>query len=97
MSDKIRPRVDETFKPARDLMEAMRGLRTAWDKLRSVRGSMIQQKDGASDYTTIAANFGYAGADAAAKEANAQASFEEIDGNWATVDAKIDQMLCRHL
>ena len=87
--------VDETTKPARDLMEALRQLRSAWDRLRSVRGVLIQRRDGdgsqATHYDGIVTAYGYV------SNVEAKASFDEIDGNWSTVDAKIDQMLNRHL
>jgi hypothetical protein len=89
--------VDENKRPARALMDTMRRLREAWNQLRNLRGSMIQQKDGESDFTTIVANFGYAGADGSAKETNAQASFGEIDSAFGTGDAAISQLLDRHL
>lgn len=89
--------VDETNKPARDLMDAMRRLRDAWQRLAAVRGCLIQQKDGDTDFTSIAATYGYAGADAAAKETNAQASFSEIDSAFGAGDDAITQMLNRHL
>lgn len=76
--------VDETLKPARDLMDAMLGIWFApWLVL-------IQKQDDTDDFTSIAAQYGYAGADAAGKEANAQASFAEIDSSWSTVDGKIE-------
>ena len=87
--------VDESLKPARDLMEAMRSLAAAWDRLSRVRGVLIQTRTGDgsadTDYATIVTRYGYS------SNAEARASFEEIDGNWATVDAKIQQMLNRHL
>ena len=89
--------VDETKKPARDLMDALRKLRNAWDLLAAVRGSMIQQKDDATNFTSIAANYGYVGSDAAAKETNAQNSFAEIDSAFGNADAAVTQMLDRHL
>lgn len=89
--------VDESLKPARDLMDALRKLQEAWDRVRAVRGRMIQQKDTDTDFTSIAANYGYAGADSAAKETNAQASFAEIDSAFSNADAAVTQLLDRHL
>lgn len=89
--------VDLNKKPGRQLLETMQALRNAWNQLRALRGSMIQQKDSDTDFTSIAANFGYSGADASAKETNAQASFGEIDSAFGTGDAAITQMLDRHL
>ncbi len=87
---------DETLKPARDLMDTLRKLRQAWQEFTSVRGCLVQQQNSSTDFTSIAANYGYAGADAAAKETNAQASFGEIDSAFAG-NAAIVQMLDRHL
>jgi hypothetical protein len=89
--------VDENKRPAKRLMDTMRKLRDAWNDLRALRGCMIQQKDGDTDFTSIVSNYGYAGADATAKEANAQASFAEIDSAFGAGDAAITQMLDRHL
>jgi len=89
--------VDETLKPARDLMGTLRDLRAAWQAFAAVRGCLIQQQDGATDFTSIAANYGYAGADGTAKEANAQGSFGEIDAAFGAGNAAIVQMLDRHL
>ncbi len=88
--------VDETLKPARDLMDTLRKLRQAWVDFAAVRGCLIQQQDSSTDFTSIAANYGYAGADAAAKETAAQASFAEMDSAFAG-NAAITQMLDRHL
>ncbi len=88
--------VDETLKPARDLMDTLRSLRQAWKDFTAVRGCLIQQQNGATDFTSIAANYGYAGADAATKETNAQNSFGEIDSAFGG-NAAIVQMLDRHL
>jgi len=89
--------VDETLKPARDLMDTLRNLRRAWMDFAAVRGCLLQQKDADTDFTSIAANYGYAGVDAAAKEANAQASFAEIDSAFGAGNGAIVQMLDRHL
>lgn len=89
--------VDENEKPGRDLMEALRKLRHAWDLFSAVRGQIIQQKDADTDFTSVAERFGYAGDDAAAKEANAEASFGEINSAFGNADAAITQMLDRHL
>lgn len=89
--------VDENKRPGKRLMDAMRKLRDAWNDFRSLRGCMIQQKDSDTDFTSIAQNFGYAGADGAAKEANAQASFAEIDSAFGVSDTAIEQLLNRHL
>lgn len=88
--------VDESLKPARDLMDAMRALQAAWDKLALVRGVMIRRRDeadGSQDahYANHAAAYGYD------TSAVARLSFNEIDGNWNTVDAKIRQMCQSHL
>lgn len=88
--------VDETLKPARDLMDTLRKLRQVWQEFTGVRGCLIQQQNASDDFTSIAANYGYAGADGSAKEANAQASFAEIDSAFAG-NAAITQMLDRHL
>lgn len=93
--------VDEANKPGRDLMDAMRDIARAWDKLARVRGILIQSRTGdgtqASHYDQVAERYGYSGTDASAQQANAKASFEEIDGNWSTVNDKIQQMVNRHL
>lgn len=89
--------VDETKKPARDLMDTLRELRRAWQDFASVRGCLVQQKDADTDFTSIVTNYGYAGADAAGKETNAQASFGEIDSAFSAGNAAIVQMLDRHL
>ena len=88
--------VDETLKPARDLMDTLRKLRQVWQEFAGVRGCLIQQQDSSSNFTSIATNYGYAGSDATAKETNAQASFAEIDSAFAA-NAAIVQMLDRHL
>ena len=88
--------VDENLKPARDLMDTLRKLRQAWQEFTAVRGCLIQQKDDATDFTSISEDYGYAGADATEKEANAEASFAEIDSAFAG-NAAIVQMLDRHL
>lgn len=88
--------VDETLKPSRDLMDTLRKLRQAWQEFTSVRGCLIQQQNASDDFTSIAANYGYAGVDAAAKKANAQESFAEIDSAFGGNNA-IVQMLDRHL
>lgn len=90
--------VDEgAEKNARDLMDAMRSLRNSWDKLSAVRGSMVRQQisENSNDevFAQVAVNFAFEGADTATKQANAAGAFAEIDGNWSTVDAKIEQML----
>lgn len=93
--------VDETLKPARDLMDTLRALRIAWQNFVGVRGCLIQQKDGTSgtstDYVSIAASYGYAGADAATKQANAKASFDQIDTAFTAGNNAITQMLDEHL
>jgi hypothetical protein len=89
--------VDFNKKPGRQLVETLTALRNAWNQLRALRGSMIQQKDSDTDFTSIAANFGYAGTDSAAKETNAQASFGEIDSAFGSGDSAITQLLDRHL
>ena len=89
--------LDETLKPARDVMDTLRKLRQVWQEFTGVRGCLIAQKDSDTDFTSIAANYGYAGADAAAKETNAQASFAEIDSAFGNANAAIVQMLDRHL
>lgn len=88
--------VDESLKPARDLMDTLRKLRQAWQEFASMRGCLVQQQNSNTDFTSIAASYGYAGSDAAAKETNAQASFAEIDSAFSG-NAAIVQMLDRHL
>lgn len=89
--------VSESLKPGADLLKALRDLRNAWNQLRACRGQLIQKKDGDTDFTSIVSLYGYAGADASAKETNAQASFAEIDSAFSNSDAAITQMLDRHL
>jgi hypothetical protein len=77
-------------------MDRFRNLAKEWAALRLLRGAIIALRDGgdgSSDahYARVAAEFGYA------SNALARASFEEIDGNWSTVDAKLTQMFERHL
>jgi hypothetical protein len=80
--------VDEALKPARDLIDPLRKIAQGWDGLTRARGVLIQRRDGdgsqASHYAGITAAYGYA------SDAEAKASFEEID-------AAITQMLNRHL
>lgn len=84
-----------------DFIDAFRSLAMAWDKFTRLRGIMIQTKDndasGNNVYAVIATNYGYAGADIAAKNANAAASFAEIDSAFSNSDAAITQLLDRHL
>ncbi len=89
--------VDETLKPARDLMDTLRKLRQAWADFVAVRGCLIQQQDSGTDFTSIAANYGYEGADAAAQETNAQASFTQLDTAYTAANSAIVQMLDQHL
>lgn len=88
--------VNESLKPARELMESLRGLATAWDRLTRVRESMTQQKTGddAAGFAPVAAAYGYAGDSAAG--ANALASFAEIDSTFSA-NAAIRQLLAKHL
>jgi hypothetical protein len=93
--------VDETLKPARDLMDALRALASAWDRVVRVRGTMIQSKDtpavGIEQFATIATRYGYVGADTTAKKTEASLSFAEIDAAFGAGDAAIQQLLNRHL
>lgn len=93
--------VDEGLKPARDLMDTLRSLRAAWDAYQNVRGCLVNQKDGsadnATDFVTIAANYGYTASNGATVSANARASFLEIDTAFTAADAAITGMLNKHL
>jgi hypothetical protein len=93
--------VNETLKPARDLMDALRSLRAAWDAFRNVRGCLIQQQDAATgnatDFTSIAVNYGYAGLNTSGQQTDAKASFAEIDSAYNAGQSAITQMLDRHL
>ena len=93
--------VDETLKPARDMMDALRSLASAWDRITRLRGTLIQNKDadqsGNAVYAQNASRYGYSGADSAAQQANAAASFAEIDSAFGAGDAAITQILNRHL
>jgi hypothetical protein len=83
--------MDEASKPGRDAMEVFRKLRQVWAELKGLRGCIIQLKDGASDFTTVASTYGYE------SEAEAEASFGEIDSAFSNADAAVTQMLDRHL
>lgn len=93
--------VDETTKPGRDFMEAMRSLASAWDRFTRLRGVLIEQKDnsttGDAVFAQIATRYGYEGADAAAQQSAAAASFAEVDSAYGAGNAAITQMLNRHL
>lgn len=93
--------VSRNTQAGNDFLEAMRGLASAMDKLTRLRGVLIQTKDNAASgndvYAVIATNYGYAGADTATKNANAAASFAEIDSAFVASDSVITQLLDRHL
>lgn len=93
--------VDETLKPARDLMDTLRTLRSAWQNFTAVRGCLLQQLDDVAgkptDLASVAKNYGYKGASADAQMENAKASFAEIDSAFGSGNAAIVQMLDRHL
>jgi hypothetical protein len=87
--------------PGSDLMSALRQLATAWDQFTRRHGILIQQKDNAASgnavYAEIASAYGYSGALTADQQANAAASFAEMDSAFNIADAAITQMLDRHL
>lgn len=93
--------VDESLKPARDVMDTMRSLAASWDKLRRLRGVLIEQKDtdasGDAVFANIAVRYGYGGVDTATKNTEAAASFAQIDSAFGNADAAVTQMLNRHL
>lgn len=93
--------VDESVKPARDLMDTQRALAAAWDRFSRLHGVLIQSRDvgqsGNDLFATIAVRYGYAGDDAEGKKATAAASFGEIDSAFNAADAAVNQMLNRHL
>lgn len=92
---------DETIPGGRNLMDIMRGLQAYWNRFRNLRDAIIQEKDGGASgnaqFAKPALLIGYVGADTAAKQAAAAASFGEIDSAFGAGDAAISQMLARHL
>jgi hypothetical protein len=89
--------VDRATVDGREFFDVMKNLRKAWTEFANLRGVMIASKLDATDFTQVATRYGYSGADAAAKEANAEASFGEIDSAYGNGNAAIMQMLDRHL
>lgn len=87
--------------PASDLIDCLRQLANAWDRFSRRRGVLIQQKDttaqGNAVFAEIAAIYNYSGVTDQDKQANAAASFAEIDSAFSGADAAITQMLDRHL
>jgi hypothetical protein len=86
-----------TSKPARNLMDMMRAIRSAIEKLKNIRNGLVQQKDAASDYTTIATDYAYSPSNGQTAIVNAGASFAEIDTAYTTAYAALAQMCDRHL
>lgn len=97
--------VDESEKPGRDLMDALRDLGRAWEKFTRLHGVMLQKKItgavGNDQFTQIADSYGYegvgTGTGAGSAVDNAADSFAEIEAAFGAGDAAITQMLNRHL
>lgn len=79
---------------ARELMDTIRKLTVNLDVLDSVRNKMTAMKNapGATEFDKIAENYSVVGADTAARQANAEDIFAEIDSAFGN-SAALRQLL----
>jgi len=93
--------VSSSLQAGQEFTNTMRALADSWEKFTRLRGILIQTKDtdavGDLVYAPIVARYGYAGTDAAAKNAAAAASFAEIDAAFGASNAALLQLVYRHL
>jgi hypothetical protein len=91
--------LDEGLKRSRDIMEAVRKSRDVLNTFRTQLAIMTQMKDGdgaqASHFAKVAAQYGTAGADAAAKNAAAKSLYDELNSMLGNLHASFEQFLSR--
>lgn len=81
--------------PGRELIDLFAQLSDAFAKIKQHRAAMVQQKDDATDYTTVARQWGFISAAGALDEPTAEAAFTEIDSFHTAAAAALEQVCAR--